>query len=393
MEKGEGCTLIDVDGNHYLDFCCSWGPLISGHRHPAIVAALRLQIDDCLTLGTPNEKEIRLAEMVVAGVSRDVPSMERIRFVSSGTEAVMSALRLARGFTGRTKIIKFDGCYHGHSDALLVKAGSGLVTFGQPDSAGVPEGFVKDTIVLPLADRQAVVEAFQQHGKEIACVIIEPVPANNGLLIQEKSYLQFLREITAEHGALLIFDEVINGFRLGFSGAAGFYGIEPDLMTYGKILGGGLPVGAFGGRAAILEKIAPLGPVYQAGTLSGNPMAMAAGIAQLSLLTPAFYREMEEKGAYLQEHFNVMAVAKGLPFRMCRVGSIFWLYDAAHGDHPPVRADQIRRESMQAYARFFHHCLDRGIYLAPSGYEVGFLSSPVTTADLDRFVAVAGEFV
>lgn len=387
MQKGEGCYLTDVDGNRYLDFCCSWGPLITGHRPAQVVKALREQIDECLTLGTPNPKEVELARLLVEGVGRDVKSVQRVRFVSSGTEAVMSALRLARGYTGRKRIVKFDGCYHGHSDALLVKAGSGLVTFGQPDSAGVPDDFVRDTIVLPLADREAVEQLFAREGDQIACIIIEPVPANNGLLIQTPEYLKFLREITAGHDALLIFDEVINGFRLQFSGAAGYYGIEPDLITYGKIIGGGLPVGAFAGRAEILEKIAPLGPVYQAGTLSGNPMAMAAGLAQLSMLTPELYADLEEKGAYLEEQFNRIDY---LPLRMCRIGSIFWLYDAAH--ERPVRADQIDRESMKAYAAFFHHCLDRGVYLAPSGYEVGFLSTPVQRSDLDLFLSIASEF-
>ncbi len=385
MQKGEGCYLTDVDGNRYLDFCCSWGPLIAGHRPAPVVQALQEQIDECLTTGTPGPKEVELARLLVEGVSRDVKSVQRVRFVSSGTEAVMSALRLARGFTGRKRIVKFEGCYHGHSDSLLVKAGSGLVTSGQPDSAGVPEEFVHHTIVLPLADQEAVENLFAREGDDIACVIMEPVPANNGLLIQNPEYLTFLRQITKKHGSLLIFDEVINGFRLQFSGAAGYYGIEPDLVTYGKIVGGGLPVGAFAGRADILDKIAPLGPVYQAGTLSGNPMAMAAGLAQLSMLTPEFYKDLEEKGQYLEEQFNRL----DLPLRMCRVGSIFWLYAS---EERPVRADQINRESMKTYAAFFHHCLDRGIYLAPSGYEVGFLSSPVQKSDLDKFLGVAEEF-
>jgi glutamate-1-semialdehyde 2,1-aminomutase len=387
MQKGEGCYLIDVDGNRYLDFCCSWGPLITGHRPAPVVRALQEQIEECLTLGTPNPKEVELARFLVDGVAKDVKSVQRVRFVSSGTEAVMSALRLARGYTGRRRIVKFEGCYHGHSDALLVKAGSGLVTSGQPDSAGVPEGFVRDTIVLPLADEEAVRQLFEREGEQIAAVIIEPVPANNGLLIQSPEYLNFLREITARYGSLLIFDEVINGFRLQFSGAAGYYGIEPDLITYGKIIGGGLPVGAFAGRASILEKIAPLGPVYQAGTLSGNPMAMAAGLAQLKMLTPDVYEGLEEKGRYLEEQFNRI---DHLPFRMCRLGSIFWLYDAQK--ERPIRADQIDRESMKTYAAFFHHCLDRGVYLAPSGYEVGFLSTPVERSDLDFFLSIASEF-
>ncbi|MCB1139237.1 MAG: glutamate-1-semialdehyde 2,1-aminomutase [Leptospiraceae bacterium] len=385
MESGQGCEIKDVDGNTYIDFCNSWGPLISGHRHPDILRAVQRQLEKSMTLGIPTESEVELAEYILGKIKTSLPGIQKIRFVSSGTEAVMSAVRLARGFTRRNKIIKFEGCYHGHSDALLVKAGSGLVTAGIPDSSGVPEAMTSDIIVLPLDDENAVQEVFARQGDEIAAIILEPVPANNGLLIQREEYLQFLRKITRENGALLIFDEVINGFRLAFGGAAEYLRIEPDLITYGKIIGGGLPVGAFAGRNDIFALLAPDGPVYQAGTLSGNPVAMAAGLAQLKLLDDALYTNLENKREKLQSAFN----QKGFAFNMTGIGSIFWFYQ---GQTPPRRPDLIDRESMKTYARMFHFCLDRGIYLAPSGYEVGFLSAAMEDSHLQRFLDTVCEF-
>ena len=388
MRSGAGCRLTDVDGNEFIDFCNSWGPLINGHRHPEILAALTEQAGRSLTFGTPCEEEVLLAEYIIENLKGRVASAEKIRFVNSGTEAVMSALRLARGFTGRSKFIKFDGCYHGHADALLVKAGSGLATLGAPDSAGVPESFTRDTIVLPLHDRAGVEKAFAEYGKDIAAIIIEPIPANNGLLIQPTEFLKFLREISEQHKSLLIFDEVINGFRVGFGGAAELYGIEPDLMTYGKIIGGGLPVGAFCGRSEIFEQIAPDGPVYQAGTLSGNPMAMAAGLAQMKLLNDELYNHLESLGALLEKEIN----AAGLSWRIARQGSIFWFYKAQGDSSAPTRADQIQRSAMSKYADFHAHCLARGIYLAPSGYEVGFISAPMNTPEIKALAEATREF-
>jgi len=384
MQSGEGCRIKDADGNTYIDFCSSWGPLISGHRPPEIIDAIRKQADKALTFGTPCEEEVQLAEHIVHKLKSTIKSIEKIRFVSSGTEAVMSALRLARGYTGRTKVIKFDGCYHGHSDSLLVKAGSGLATFGVPDSAGVPAAFSSETIVLPLDDESAVKQAFQAHGNNIAAVILEPVPANNGLLLQKSSYLKFLREITQKHGSLLIFDEVISGFRVGFDGAAGYYQIEPDLVTYGKIIGGGMPVGAFAGRSEIFKQLAPDGPVYQAGTLSGNPVAMAAGLAQMKLLGDPLYEKLEKLGASLEKQFQ----SQKLPLRIARLGSIFWF----HAGDAPSAASQIDRESMKTYAALHRHCLDRGIYLAPSGYEVGFISAPMTENEISELVSTVASF-
>ena len=385
MRSGQAQFLEDADGNQYLDFCSSWGPLISGHRHPAIMEAIRAQIDNALTFGTPCEEEVLLAEFVIERLRPLVPTAEKIRFVNSGTEAVMSALRLARGFTGRGKVIKFEGCYHGHVDSLLVKAGSGLATFGTPDSAGVPAPFTGETIVVALDDEDGLRKAFADHGGDIAALILEPVPANNGLLLQRPEFLQLCRDLTSEHGALLIFDEVISGFRADFGGAAGFYKIAPDLMTYGKIIGGGMPVGAFAGRADVFAQLAPDGPVYQAGTLSGNPVAMSAGLAALRLLDADAYAHLETLGRHLEQRW----AAANIPLGITRCHSIFWMYA---GSEPPRRADAIDRDSMQTYAKLHAFLLERGLYLAPSGYEVGFLSLPMTTADVDRLVDTVSAF-
>ncbi|RRN77355.1 glutamate-1-semialdehyde 2,1-aminomutase, partial [Pseudoxanthomonas sp. SGD-10] len=321
IEKGDGCHLWDADGNEFIDFCCSWGPLILGHNHPKVKERVVNAIQNGMSFGAPTALENELAELILSNNKY----IQKIRFTSSGTEAVMSAIRLARGVTKRDKIIKFEGCYHGHSDSLLVKAGSGLVTFGETSSAGIPKAFANETIVVPLNDKVALRQAFESFKDQIAAIIIEPVPANNGLLLQDKEYLEFLREITKENNSLLIFDEVISGFRLGFEGAAGYYDIQPDVITYGKIIGGGLPVGAYGASAEIMSNISPDGGVYQAGTLSGNPVAMAAGIAQLSELAKSgFYKELNNKSAEFAESIQRFSTARNYKLKVFNIGSIFW---------------------------------------------------------------------
>ena len=377
VARGRGARLTDVDGNVYVDYVMSWGPLILGHAQPEVVRAVQTAAEGGMTFGTATKAEVELAEMVC----RWVEPVERVRFVSSGTEAVMSAVRVARGFTRRSKIIKFDGCYHGHADHLLVNAGSGLATFGTPSSAGVPQDFSRHTIVLALDDEFAVEQAFARCGEDIAGVLIEPVPANNGLLLQRPEYLRFLREISSQFGALLIFDEVISGFRVAPGGAAELYGIRPDLMTFGKVIGGGMPAGAFGGRAEIMNLLAPLGPVYQAGTLSGNPVAMAAGLATLRVLEQTdAYRVLESRSAsferLLRERFDF--AAHGV--NVVRCGSIFWL---SLGSASMLRrADRIAAQGIECYTALFNKLINRGIYLAPSGYEVGFISLAHTEEDL-----------
>ncbi len=376
IERGEGAYLWDVDGNRYLDCCGSWGPLILGHGHPKVLEAVEGAVRRGMTFGAPCEAEIELAELVVGAY----PGIDRVRFVSSGTEAVMSAVRLARGFTGRSLIVKFTGCYHGHSDALLVAGGSGLATFGESSSAGVPEGAVADTVVLPLDDEALVRALFAERGGDIAAVLIEPMPANAGLLVQRREYLQVLRDLTREHGALLILDEVISGFRLGMDGAAGRYGLTPDLATFGKIIGGGMPVGAFAGRREIMEHLAPLGKVYQAGTLSGNPVAMAAGTAALRVLTEEdVHARLERFGASLEA--AVAPAAREAGCVLVRAGSIFWLGMQAAA---PRRVEDIRGDGMTRYAALHEAALERGVYMAPSGWEVGFLNAAMTEDDLSR---------
>ncbi len=369
IEKGDGCHLWDADGNKYVDFCCSWGPLILGHNHPAIREKVTETLSRGLSFGAPTALENELAELIL----KNNKYLEKLRFVSSGTEAVMSAIRLARGYTGRDKIIKFDGCYHGHTDALLVKAGSGLVTFGETSSAGVPKSFADETLVLPLNDREALKKAFADFKDQIACIIIEGIPANNGLLLQDREYVQFLREITQENQALLIFDEVITGFRLGMEGAAAYYGVNPDIVTYGKIIGGGMPVGAYGASAQIMAQISPDGNVYQAGTLSGNPVAMAAGIAQLTELTkPGFFSALEEKTQTFVRSLREFVANKKWPVQILSVGSIFWV---AFSEKEIKAAADIDHSSMEKYKIFHRELLNRGVYLGPSGYEVGFVSA------------------
>lgn len=379
IEKGDACYLWDADGNKFIDFCCSWGPLILGHNHSTIRERVTEVLSKGLSFGAPTSLENELAELILKNNSL----VEKIRFVSSGTEAVMSAIRLARGYTGRSKVIKFDGCYHGHSDSLLVKAGSGLVTFGETSSAGVPKAFADETLVLPLDDTQALEEAFAQYKDEIACVIIEGIPANNGLLLQTKEYIDFLRAITTQHGTLLIFDEVITGFRLGFEGAAAHYQVRPDILTYGKIIGGGMPVGAYGASAEIMSHISPDGGVYQAGTLSGNPVAMAAGIAQLSeLRQPGFYDTLNKKTAGFVEEIQQHIQEQGYNLQLFSVGSIFWF---AFSDQQAIRkATQIDHNSMDLYKKFHRELLNRGVYFGPSGYEVGFVSAAHDKAALEQ---------
>lgn len=378
IEKGKGSCIWDADGNQYIDYCCSWGPLILGHANEKVLSAVDKTMRNGTSFGAPTRLENELAELILS----NNPFIEKIRFVSSGTEAVMSAIRLARGFTGRNKILKFEGCYHGHSDSLLVKAGSGLVTFGNTSSAGVPESFVNETIVISLNNRKAVEEAFAQFHQQIACVIIEPIPANNGLLLQDKEYLQFLREICTKNGTLLLFDEVISGFRIGFTGAAGFYNIKPDIITYGKIIGGGFPVGAYGASKEIMSKISPEGGVYQAGTLSGNPVAMSAGIAQLSeCLKSGFYSDLENKTKKLLEGLKDI---KTNNFKVFSVGSIFWI---AFTDKNKIQsAEEIDGESMKYFRTLYHALLEKGVYMGPSGYEVGFMSEAHTHEDIQKTI-------
>lgn len=369
MKKGDGCFVWDEDGNKFIDFCCSWGPLILGHNHPTVYNNIVETLKNGASFGAPTAKENELAELIL---SRN-PFIDKIRFVSSGTEAVMSALRLARGYTGRTKVLKFEGCYHGHVDSMLVKAGSGLVTFGTSSSAGVPEEYANETLVLPLNDEVALEKCFSEYKNEIACAIIEPIPANNGLLLQDLSFLKKLREICTKYGTLLFFDEVISGFRVGFNGAAEYYNITPDIVTYGKIIGGGLPVGAYGSREEIMNFISPDGPVYQAGTLSGNPVAMAAGIAQLTeCAKPGFYEDQERRTQNFVDEVNNHAQNKGYNFELVTVGSIFWL--SFDGKKRIRRADEIN-PNMDGFKAIFSALLERGVYLGPSGYEVGFISS------------------
>lgn len=376
IKKGNGSRVWDEDDNEFIDFCGSWGPLILGHNHPKVYAGIVAALGNGASFGAPTRLENELAELIV---SRN-PYVDKIRFVSSGTEAVMSALRLARGFTNRNKVVKFDGCYHGHTDSMLVKAGSGLVTFGETSSAGVPPSFASETLVLPLNDMEALEKCFKEHGADIACVIIEPIPANNGLLLQGKTFLTQLREICTRYNSLLIFDEVISGFRIAFSGAAEFYDITPDIVTYGKIIGGGLPVGAYGAKANIMAKISPDGNVYQAGTLSGNPVAMAAGIAQLSeCAQPGFYENLTEKTAVFVTEINEYAKEKGYDFEMVSIGSIYWLN--FEGSKTINRADQINPD-MTRFKNFHRELLNNGIYIGPSGYEVGFVSAVHTPEEL-----------
>ncbi len=369
IKKGEGPYIWDEDGNKFIDFCCSWGPLILGHNHPEVFNSIVETLKNGSSFGAPTRKENELASFIL----ERIPFIDKLRFVSSGTEAVMSAIRLARGYTGKNKIVKFDGCYHGHVDALLVNAGSGLATFGTSSSAGVPEAFAQETLVLPLNDIEALKSCFESYGGDIACVIIEPIPANNGLLLQDNSFLNGLRALCNEFNILLIFDEVISGFRVAFGGASELYGIYPDIVTYGKIIGGGLPVGAYGARKEIMQCVSPDGPVYQAGTLSGNPVAMAAGLAQLKeCSTDIFYRELASKTTEFIEDINTFCAENSYPLELVSIGSIFWF--SFNGKKRILSSSQIDPD-MNSFNKLHHYLLNQGVYLGPSGYEVGFISS------------------
>ncbi len=379
ISKGNGSHIWDADDNEFIDFCGSWGPLILGHNHTKIRESVTAAMQNGMSFGAPTALENELAELII----KNNRYIEKIRFNSSGTEAVMSAIRLARGYTGKNKIIKFEGCYHGHVDALLVKAGSGLVTFGETTSAGIPKSFAEETIVVPLDNEAAVKTAFEKYKDDIAAVIIEPIPANNGLILQRKEFLQSLRDICTANNALLIFDEVISGFRVNFEGAAGWYQVKPDIITYGKIIGGGLPVGAYASSTVIMSHISPEGPVYQAGTLSGNPVAMAAGIAQLSELSRmGFYKDLNNRAAEFAESIQRYATARNYKFKVFYIGSIFWF---AFTDKETIsKADDIDPASMDKFKMMHRELLNRGIYLGPSGYEVGFVSSAHTKIDLEK---------
>ena len=378
-QRANGSRLWDVDGNEYIDYVCSWGPMILGHAHPKVIRAVQEAARDGTSFGTPNPREVRLAQLVCEAF----PSIQKVRFVNSGTEATMSAIRLARGFTKRDKILKFEGCYHGHADALLVKAGSGAATFDVPDSAGVPADFARNTLTLPLNDFAALDSV---NWREIACIIIEPIPANMGLIPLKSGFLEKLRQLTRDSGALLILDEVISGFRVARGGAQELYGIQADLTTLGKIIGGGLPVGAFGGRADVMDMLAPGGPVYQAGTLSGNPLAMAAGIATVEQLSQSgAYEKLEHLTAALCSEWG-----KTVKGRHARIGSLFCTFFTEREvvDYASAKTSDTKR-----YGRFFHAMLERGVYLAPSQFEVGFLSLAHTDQDIEQTLRAVGEAV
>jgi glutamate-1-semialdehyde 2,1-aminomutase len=385
--RAKGAHVWDVDGHRYVDYVCTWGPAILGHAHPKVISAVKAAATRGTSFGIPNPLEVTMAELICSLV----PSVQKVRLCNSGTEACMSAIRLARGFTRRDKIIKFDGCYHGHADSLLVKAGSGALTFGNPDSAGIPAAFTQHTVVLPFNDVDAVKAAFTANPKEIAGIIVEAVPGNAGLYLPQPGYLEFLRDVTQANGALLIFDEVMTGFRLAPGGAQERFGVKPDLTCLGKIIGGGLPVGAFGGRADIMDLLAPLGPVYQAGTLSGNPLAMAAGIATLRELmrkrgARTAYAQLEQLGAQWEAGMKDAAKSAGVPVQFHRCGSMFCGYftgEPVHNLTDALKSDRAR------FARFFHGMLAAGVYLAPSQFEAGFISTAHTPADVERTVQAA----
>jgi len=378
IKEGSGCRITDEDDNQYIDFCCSWGPLILGHDNEGIREKILKTVVKGTSFGTPNRLGNELGKLII----ENNRFIEKMRFVSSGTEAVMSAIRLARGVTKKDKVLKFDGCYHGHVDSLLVKAGSGLATFGVSTSAGIPESFAKETIVIPLNDPDILEATLAEHGHDIACIIVEPVPANNGLLLQDKSFLECLRLKCYKHNVLLIFDEVISGFRVGFEGAAGYYGIQPDIITYGKIIGGGMPVGAYASSNEIMSHVAPEGAVYQAGTLSANPVAMAAGLAATEqLIEPDFYQKMEAKTQAFVKIVMDYCTSKGYEVSMPTIGSIFWV---AFTKKRITRSDEIDVKSMDKFKILHHELLQNGVYLGPSGYEVGFVSAAHQKADLEE---------
>jgi glutamate-1-semialdehyde 2,1-aminomutase len=383
ITRAEGAWFWDADGKRYIDYIGSWGPMIVGHSHPAVIKAVQEAAVRGLSFGAPTEAEIEMAEEIC----RLLPSVEQVRLVSSGTEAAMSALRLARGATGRDKIIKFEGCYHGHADSLLVKAGSGLLTFGNPTSAGVPEDFAKHTLVLDYNNPQQLEDAFREMGSSIACVIVEPVPGNMNLVRPDPEFLQAMRRLCTQHGAILIFDEVMSGFRVALGGAQTLYGIKPDLTVLGKVIGGGLPVAAFGGRADIMKHLAPLGPVYQAGTLSGNPVAVAAGMTTLKLIqAPGFYESLSAQTAKLAQGLSKAAKDADVDFCADSVGGMFGLYFAKE---VPTNYAEIMACDKARFNTFFHAMLEEGVYLAPSAFEAGFVSARHDDAVIDATIAAA----
>lgn len=377
IKQGKGSRIFDADGNFFVDYVLSWGPLILGHAHPEVLRSVKETIEAGMSFGAPTELEVELAKMVVEAI----PSVEMVRMVSSGTEAVMSAIRLARGFTGRDKVIKFEGCYHGHSDSLLIRAGSGVLTLGIPGTPGVTQGTAQDTILLPYNNLDAVKEVFENNHEGVAAVIVEPVAGNMGVVLPQPGFLEGLRELTSQYGAVLIFDEVITGFRLSYGGAQELYGVQPDLTTLGKILGGGMPVGAFGGKKEIMERIAPTGPVYQAGTLSGNPVAMAAGIATLKVLQkPGFYITLEEKAKRLREGMFSILKELDLNYTLNACGSMMCLFFT---EQEVIDFQSASTSKTELYSKYFWKMLERGVYLAPSQFEAAFLSIAHTTEDID----------
>lgn len=383
FKKGLGSKLWDVDGKEYIDYINSWGPMIVGHAHPVVIKAVQEVAENSLSFGAPTGLELEMAELI----NKLVPSMEQVRLVSSGTEATMSAIRVARGFTGRTKIVKFEGCYHGHSDALLVKAGSGLLTFGEPDSAGVPAEVAAHTLTLEYNNTQALKDLFSKVGDEIACVIIEPVVGNMNLVVPHIEFLQTLRELCTKHGAVLIFDEVMTGFRVHLGGAQALYNIKPDMTTLGKVIGGGLPVGAFGGRKDIMSCLAPLGKVYQAGTLSGNPVAVTAGLKTLELIqAPDFHAKLTAQTKKLVDGLIEAAKEAGVVFNAQSVGGMFGLYFC---EKCPASFHEVMQSNKEHFNKFFHSMLDSGIYLGPSAFEAGFVSAAHSDADIAFTIAAA----
>lgn len=384
FESGEGAWLTDVDGNHYIDYVGAWGPLILGHRHPAVVEALRLQLEKGLGYGASTEAEVRLAEEVC----RLLPSIEQLRLVTSGTEATMSAIRLARGFTGRDAVVKFEGCYHGHVDGLLVKAGSGALTLGTPDSPGVPAGYSGLTHVLPYNDIAALEEYFAANGSDTACVIIEPVAGNMNCVPAQAEVLARLRSLCDEYETVLIFDEVMSGFRVALGGAQSIYGVRPDLTTLGKVIGGGLPVGAFGGRRDIMSHIAPEGPVYQAGTLAGNPLAVAAGLATLEVIrAPDFFESLGQRAEAMLSQLRDLAGAASVPFTTSQAGAMFGMFFSE--DENVDTFDRVMACNIEHFRGFFHGMLDNGVYLAPSAFEAGFISAAHGEREIELTLAAA----
>jgi glutamate-1-semialdehyde 2,1-aminomutase len=385
IKRGKGSKIYDIDGNEYIDYVCSWGPLILGHAHPKVVKAIQNAAENGTSYGAPTELETQLAKIIVNAY----PSIDLVRMVSSGTEAAMSAIRLARGYTKRDKIIKVEGCYHGHADCLLVKAGSGAATFGVPDSAGVPADFAQHTITVPFNDTEAIKTAIQQNPGQVACVILEPMAGNMGVVPPKDGYLEEIREVTAQNGVVLIFDEVITGFRVAFGGAQELYGVIPDMTCLGKIIGGGMPVGAYGGKREIMERIAPLGPVYQAGTLSGNPLAMSAGIATLRLLSkPGVYETLEQRSSALAEGLAEATKAAGVDAYHTRVGSMFTTFFT---NKQVVDYTSAKTSDTSKFAAYFRGLLERGIYIAPSQFEAGFVSLAHSDDDIQTTIRSVSE--